>query len=78
MKRALALVLLAAVWLAAPVSCIGAGGASLSMPVRGVWMHPGFFGTDKTAAVEKMRLTIHGYVRAGINTLIMCVKNTSS
>ena len=55
MKRALALVLLAAVWLAAPVSCIGAGRASLSMPVRGVWMHPGFFGPEKEAAIEKMR-----------------------
>ena len=77
MKRALAFVLLAAVWLAAPVSCIGAGDASLSMPVRGVWMHPGFFGPDKTAAVEKMRLTLDEYARAGINTLIICIKNTS-
>jgi uncharacterized lipoprotein YddW (UPF0748 family) len=62
---------------AAPVDSLGAAASSLSMPVRGVWMHPGFFGPDKTAAVEKMRLTLDAYVRAGINTLIMCVKNTS-
>ena len=47
------------------------------MPVRGVWMHPGFFGPDKAAAVEKMRTTLDEYAKAGINTLIMLVKNTS-
>jgi len=77
MKRALALILLTAVWLAAPVSCIGAGDASLSGPVRGVWMHPGFFGPEKAAAIEKMGTTLDEYAKAGINTLIMLVKNTS-
>jgi uncharacterized lipoprotein YddW (UPF0748 family) len=50
---------------------------SVSGPVRGVWMHPGFFGADKAAALEKMGSTLDAYVRAGINTLIMLVKNTS-
>jgi uncharacterized lipoprotein YddW (UPF0748 family) len=63
--------------MAGSVSALGAGEASLSMPVRGVWMHPGFFGPDKLAALEKMRTTLDAYARAGINTLIMCVKNTS-
>jgi uncharacterized lipoprotein YddW (UPF0748 family) len=58
-------------------SSTGPVDGSVSMPVRGVWMHPGFFGPDKTAAVEKMRLTLDDYAKAGINTLIMCVKNTS-
>ena len=58
-------------------SSTGPGNVSLSTPVRGVWMHPGFFGPEQTAAVEKMRLTLDEYAKAGINTLIMCVKNTS-
>jgi uncharacterized lipoprotein YddW (UPF0748 family) len=61
----------------APACSGGAAERSLTMPVRGVWMHPGFFGPDKTAAVEKMRTTLDEYARAGINTLIMLVKNTS-
>jgi uncharacterized lipoprotein YddW (UPF0748 family) len=60
-----------------PACSSGAGEASLAMPVRGVWMHPGFFGPDKAAAIEKMRTTLDEYARAGINTLIMLVKNTS-
>jgi uncharacterized lipoprotein YddW (UPF0748 family) len=55
----------------------GAGDASLAMPVRAVWMHPSFFGPDKAAAVEKIRATLDEYAAAGINTLIMLVKNTS-
>jgi uncharacterized lipoprotein YddW (UPF0748 family) len=47
------------------------------MPVRGVWMHPGPFGTDKAAAVEKIRQTLDDYKLAGIDTLIMLVKDTS-
>jgi uncharacterized lipoprotein YddW (UPF0748 family) len=61
----------------APACSSGAAEASLAMPVRGVWMHPGFFGPDKAAAVEKMRTTLDEYARAGINTLIMLVKDTS-
>lgn len=54
-----------------------AGQASGPAPVLGVWMHPGFFGTDEAAAREKMGSTLDAYVRAGINTVIMLVKNTS-
>ncbi len=61
----------------APACSAGAAGASLTMPVRGVWMHPGFFGPDKSAAVEKMKTTLDEYAKAGINTLVMLVKNTS-
>lgn len=60
-----------------PACSSGAAGTSLARPVRGVWMHPGFFGPDKAAAVEKMRTTLDEYARAGINTLIMLVKDTS-
>ena len=45
--------------------------------VRGVWMHPGFFGPDKAAAVSKIRATLDEYRLAGINTLVMLVKDTS-
>ncbi len=54
-----------------------AGDASLAMPVRGVWMHPGFFGSEKTASLDKIRKTLDDYKLAGINTLIMLVKDTS-
>ena len=63
--------------LAVPACAAGAGEASLRMPVRGVWMHPGFFGPDKAKATEKMRTTLDEYARAGVDTLIMLVKNTS-
>ncbi len=45
--------------------------------VRAVWGHPGQFGTDRDAAVAKMRQVLDGYVKAGIDTVIMCVKTTS-
>ena len=45
----------------APACSGGAAESSLAMPVRGVWMHPGFFGPDKAAAVEKMRTTLDEY-----------------
>ncbi len=61
----------------APACSAGAAGPSLTMPVRGVWMHPGFFGPDKSAALEKMKTTLDEYAKAGINTLVMLVKNTS-
>ncbi|MGZ5454575.1 MAG: glycoside hydrolase family 10 protein, partial [Candidatus Aminicenantales bacterium] len=72
-----ALILFLAAWAAGPLDSFGAAESSLAMPVRGVWMHPGFFGPDKDAAVEKMRTTLDEYAAAGINTLIMLVKNTS-
>jgi uncharacterized lipoprotein YddW (UPF0748 family) len=73
----LILTLLSAAWISLPGLSRGTGEPSLSMPVRGVWMHPGFFGPDKATAVEKMRTTLDEYAKAGIDTLIMCVKNTS-
>lgn len=60
-----------------PAGTPGAARAAEAGPVRGVWMHPGFFGPDKTAAVEKMRATLDAYAEAGLTTLIMLVKNTS-
>jgi uncharacterized lipoprotein YddW (UPF0748 family) len=62
---------------AAQAAAQGGANAPLSTPVLGVWMHPGFFGPDKQAALEKMRATLDEYARAGINTVIMLVKNTS-
>ena len=73
----LALTVFALAVLAVPACAAGAGETSLSMPVRGVWMHPGFFGPDKAKALEKMRTTLDEYAKAGIDTLIMLVKNTS-
>jgi uncharacterized lipoprotein YddW (UPF0748 family) len=79
-RRALATILsfmfLAAV-VSAPTFSQAAKDASLSMPVRAVWMHPGFFGSEKTAAIEKIRQTLDEYKLAGINTLIMLVKDTA-
>jgi len=63
--------------LAVPACAAGAGDVSVRMPVRGVWMHPGFFGPDRAKATEKIRATLDEYARAGIDTLIMLVKNTS-
>jgi uncharacterized lipoprotein YddW (UPF0748 family) len=54
-----------------------AGDESLAMTVRGVWIHPGYFGPEKAAAVEKIRATLDEYQKAGINTLIVLVKDTS-
>ncbi|PMP95163.1 MAG: hypothetical protein C0168_06920 [Candidatus Aminicenantes bacterium] len=45
--------------------------------VVGVWMHPGMFGADKEEAMKKMGETLDEYVKAGINTVIMLVKDTS-
>jgi len=77
-KRTLVVMALLAALFAVDASLFGApAGESLTMPVRGVWMHPGLFGPEKTAAVEKMRTLLDEYAKAGINTLIMLVKNTS-
>lgn len=78
--RSLAVLALFALALAlplAPACSAGGAGPSLAMPIRGVWMHPGFFGPDKAKAVEKMKTVLDEYARAGINTLIMLVKTTS-
>jgi uncharacterized lipoprotein YddW (UPF0748 family) len=76
-KKALAFFLTAVAWASIPVSSLGAADSSPSMPIRGVWMHPGFFGPEKTAALEKIRTTLDEYAKAGINTLVMLVKDTS-
>ncbi|MDD8020918.1 MAG: family 10 glycosylhydrolase [Acidobacteriota bacterium] len=45
--------------------------------ISGVWLHPGMFGPDKKEAISKMRRTLDEYAQAGLNTLIMLVKDTS-
>lgn len=62
---------------AAPGSTLSAADPAPPAPVRGVWVHPGFFGTERTAALEKMRTTLDAYAEAGINTVIVLVKTTS-
>lgn len=44
--------------------------------LRAVWLHPGLFGTDRAQALVKIRETLDAYVRAGIETLIVDIKNT--
>ncbi len=51
--------------------------ASSATEVRGVWLHPNFFGTDSIAAHAKMKSVLDEYLQAGINTLMMLVKTTS-
>jgi len=58
---------------AAPARALCAPGSG----IRGVWMHPGYFGADSSLALAKMRLTLDEYRKAGINTLIVLVKSTS-
>jgi len=45
--------------------------------VRGVWVHPGFFGPEKKTALPKIQSTLDAYLQAGINTLVFMVKSTS-
>jgi len=45
--------------------------------ISGVWMHPGMFGPKQAEALSKMRTVLDDYAKAGINTLIMLVKDTS-
>jgi uncharacterized lipoprotein YddW (UPF0748 family) len=72
---------LAIAWLALTAfPALPGSGARTPAPapaVRGVWMHPGFFGSERTASLEKIRSTLDGYQKAGINTLIILVKDTS-
>lgn len=46
-------------------------------PVRGIWAYPRMFGPDRVKAVPLMENTLDAYVRAGIDTVIMLVKDTS-
>ena len=45
--------------------------------VRGIWLHPSYFGADQKTAVPKIQSTLDGYVQAGINTVMVLVKSTS-
>ncbi|HVP89954.1 MAG TPA: family 10 glycosylhydrolase [Terriglobales bacterium] len=76
-KRPLAVVLLLLACF--PLLAAGRGTSEAPPParVRGVWMHPGQFGPEKAAALEKIRSTLDAYQAAGINTLIMLVKDTA-
>jgi uncharacterized lipoprotein YddW (UPF0748 family) len=69
--------ILLALTLSAPGFSQAGAETTLSMPVRGVWMHPGFFGPEKASAVEKIRTTLDEYQKAGINTVIILVKDTA-
>lgn len=76
-KKVLAIILSLTAVISARAFSQTAADSSLSMPVRGVWMHPGFFGPEKTAAIEKIQKTLDEYQKAGINTLIILIKDTS-
>ncbi|MGQ9800522.1 MAG: glycoside hydrolase family 10 protein [Candidatus Saccharicenans sp.] len=56
---------------------IGLPASALQPWVVGVWMHPGMFGREKEAATEKISQTLDEYLKAGINSLFMLVKNTT-
>jgi uncharacterized lipoprotein YddW (UPF0748 family) len=45
--------------------------------ICGVWLHPGYFGSDKNEALSKIMFTLDEYQKAGINTLVVMVKSTS-
>lgn len=74
---ALVLAVAALLSAAVPARASGDSAESLKFAVRGVWTHPGFFGPDKDAALEKIGTTLDAYAAAGIDTLIALVKNTS-
>ncbi len=63
--------------LAGAVFASTAVGPDPSPRVRGVWIYPGQFGTDKSAALPRLASTLSEYRRAGIDTLILLVKTTS-
>jgi uncharacterized lipoprotein YddW (UPF0748 family) len=80
MKKITIIILTAAfamAFAAAPLSALPGRDSGLKMAVRGVWAHPGTFGPDQAKAVPLMRKTLDEYVRAGIDTVIMLVKNTN-
>ena len=56
---------------------VGLPASALSPWVYGVWMHPGMFGPEEETATAKIRETLDFYSQAGINTVIMLVKNTT-
>jgi uncharacterized lipoprotein YddW (UPF0748 family) len=77
MKRITLVILTVACVLALTAAPLPGRDSGLKMAVRGVWAHPGTFGPDQAKAVPLMRKTLDEYVRAGIDTVIMLVKNTN-
>jgi hypothetical protein len=49
----------------------------IKIPIRAVWVHPGFLGAEQKAATGKIRSTLAEYGTASINTVIILVKSTS-
>ena len=49
----------------------------VKMAYRAVWAHPGYFGADAQEGPAKIQKVLDNYVQAGINTVIILVKNTS-
>ena len=45
--------------------------------IRGVWSHPGFFGSNEQEATKKIRATLDEYVQCGIDTVILLIKGTN-
>jgi len=45
--------------------------------IRGVWMHPGQFGTDEPAAAARMSEVFAAYERAGVDSVFIMVKSPS-
>ena len=64
-------------WAGAQGGRSGQPAAQAAAPVRGVWLHPGFFGAARDAAAVKIPAVLDAYVKAGINSLFMLVKNTT-
>jgi uncharacterized lipoprotein YddW (UPF0748 family) len=58
---------------------VGAGRRSpeAAGQVRGVWLHPGLFGPARDVAAAKIPAVLDAYVKAGINSLFILVKNTT-
>jgi uncharacterized lipoprotein YddW (UPF0748 family) len=50
---------------------------SRAAEIRGVWVHPGTFGPDKSMAIPKIQSTLDAYEKAGINMAMVLVKSTS-
>jgi uncharacterized lipoprotein YddW (UPF0748 family) len=76
-KKIPAFLLLLTTALSVPAFSQSGSEAAPPVSVRGVWLHPGFFGPEKATAVEKIRTTLDEYKKAGINILIVLVKDTS-
>jgi uncharacterized lipoprotein YddW (UPF0748 family) len=77
MRKILLAILIAACILAFTAGPLAGRDSGLKMAVRGVWAHPSTFGPDQAKAVPLMRKTLDEYVQAGIDTVILLVKNTN-